>query len=52
MLSMKWKDDRENHPVYLWQETGDRGRARRDGKRKSGLKDGGLPQTAILGNGR
>lgn len=52
MLSIKWKDDRENHLVYLWQETGDRGRARRAGKRKSGLKDGGLPQTEILGNGR
>ena len=38
MLSMKWKEDRENHLVSLWQETGKRGRARRDGKRKSGLK--------------
>jgi hypothetical protein len=35
MLSMKWKEDRENDLVSLWQETGKRGRARRYGKRKS-----------------
>jgi hypothetical protein len=52
MLSMKWKQDRENHLVSLWQETGKRGRASRDSKRKSGLKHVRLPQTSILGNGR
>ena len=52
MLSMKWKEDRENHLVSLWQETGKRERARRDSKRKSGLKHSRVPQTTILGNGR
>lgn len=52
MLSMKWKEDREHHLVSLWQETGKRGRARRDSKRKSGLKHVRPPQTAIPGNGR
>lgn len=52
MLSMKWKEHRENHLVSLWQETVERGRARRDGNRKSGLKHVRPPQTTILENGR
>ncbi len=52
MLSMKWKEDRENHLVSLWQEAGKRGHARHDSNRKSELKDVRVPQTAILGNGR
>jgi hypothetical protein len=45
MLSMKWKKDKENHLVSVWQETGQRGRARRDGKLESGSKYVRLPQS-------
>jgi hypothetical protein len=52
MLSMKWKENKENHLVAVWQETRERGRVRRDGKRKWGFKYVRLPQTVIVGRGR